>query len=261
MGQYYYAGTIFQAYKLQAPAEISFDDVIRLLKTHLSNSDYEKVKVIRRYFDIENLRRFWNKEEFDPYGNLNVNDLEEALLTKNGNLPQYVYDFLDKYSETEKRLSHFSELLGTYYREEIKNADGFLKQFLEFERDFRLTMVGFRSKALGRDVARELQFENPHEDIIAQILAQKDSPNFEPPEKFADLKAILRDEKNNSPLHLHKDILDYKFSKFEEMVGLDIFSTDRILAYFVEHIFSERWFALNKKQGQAIVENIVKGTS
>lgn len=261
MGQYYYAGTLFQAYNLKAPADMTFDAVIDLLKTNLSSADYEKVKVIRRFYDIENLRRYWKDEEFDPFGNLDENEVEEALLTKNDMLPQYVYRYTEKYDDNEKRIQHFSELMGTYFREEIKKADGFLKQFLEFERNFRLTMVGFRAKALGRDVVQELQYENPYEDNIAQILAQKDAPKFEPPEQFADLNEILRDEQNNSPLHLHKDLLDYRFRKYEQMVGLDIFSTDRILAYFVEHILTEKWFALNKRKGQDIVEKIVEGTS
>ncbi len=259
MGQYYYVGTLFQAYHLKAPAEMTFDEVVYLLKKNMSHTDYEKVKVIRRYYDIENLRRFWKDEEFDPYGNLDENEMEEALLTKNSNLPEYVYEYIEKYDDDEKRIKNFSELMGAYFREEIKKADGFLKQFLEFERDFRLTMVGFRAKERGRDVVQELQFENPYEDIIAQILAQKDAPKFEPPEQFADLKQILMDEKNNSPLHLHKDLLEYRFRKYEEMVGLDIFSTDRILAYFVEHILTEKWFALNKRRGQDIVEKIVEG--
>jgi len=257
MGQYYYAGTVIPGYSLEFPPEIDFDNVRTWLSTNLSKKDYEKAVVIRRFFDIENIRNLWTKEEFYPYGNLDHNQLEEALLAYTG-LPGYVYDFIDKYDTAEERLKYFSELVAAYFLEESAMAEGFLKEYLEFERAFRLVMVGLRAKELGRDVAVELQFEDPNDDIVAQILAQKDSPTYEPPAQFEALKPMLQ-ELNETPLLFHKALLEFKFRSYEEMVGLSVFSIDRILAYLVEHILVTRWFSLNKKKGHELVETIVQG--
>lgn len=257
MGQYYFAGTAIPGYNLESPTEYEFEVVKDLMRTNLSKKDYEKTVVVRRYFDIENIRCLWKKEEFDPYGNLDPNALEEALLAYTG-LPEYVYDFLEKYDTIEERLKHFPELVAAYFREEIEKASGFLKEYLEFERAFRLVMVGLRAKELGRDVTAELQFEDPNDDLVAQIIAQKDSPTYVPPGGFEDLKPLL-EEMSETPLELHKALLKYKFRKYEEMVGLAVFSIDRMLAYLVEHILTAKWFALNKKKGHEMIETIVQG--
>ncbi len=257
MGQYYYIGTAFPTYSLDSPPDFKFDTVKDWLKTNLTAKDYEKSIVIRRYFDIENIRRLWKGEEFDPYGTMDPNELEEALLTRAG-LADYVYDYLDKYDNKEERIKRFPELIAAYFNDEIPKADGFLKKYLEFERDFRLVMVGFRAKQLGRDVAVELQYEDPIDEVVAQILAQKDSPNYEPPVRYEALKQIFMDNDDN-PLELQKSLLEYKLRIYEEMVGLDFFSIDRILAYLIEHIMVEKWFALSKQKGQDLIENFVQG--
>ncbi len=46
-------------------------------------------------------------------------------------------------------------------------------------------------KTIERDMAKELQFEDPTDPLVAQILAQKDSGSYEPPPDYADLKEMI----------------------------------------------------------------------
>ncbi len=106
--------------------------------------------------------------------------------------PPFLTDFLQKYDTLQDRLKYFSALVVGYFRYEIPRAHGFLKRYLQMERELRLLFVGFRAKALGRDLFTELQFEDPSDDFVAQILAQKDSKEFEPPQSYADLKPFSK---------------------------------------------------------------------
>lgn len=258
--QYYFIGTALPPLHIGAEPEISWDNLQRLLKDNLTHKDFAQTQVLRRYFDILNMRAFLRKEPLDPFGNLDRNDLEEALLGEPGLFPPYVMKYLDKYESKEDRNYHFPELIAAFFREEVNDNKGFLKRYLEFERNLRLILTAYRAKQLGRDIAKEFQFENPDEDIIVQLLSQKDSKTFEPPQGFEGLKTIL-DENYASPLALHKALNEYRFKKLDEMSVWEVFSFDRILAYLASFFIVEKWMALDKEQGLQIVDNIVKGKS
>lgn len=258
--QYYFVGTSLPPLKIGEQPDISWENLQRLLKDNLSTHDYQQTQVLRRYFDLLNMRAFLKNEPLDPFGNLDRNSIEEALLGELSLFPHYVMDFLDKYETKENRLYHFPELISAFFREEVDKNQGFLKKYLTFERNLRLILTAYRAKQLDRDVMKELQFENIDEDIIVQLLSQKDSKNFDPPAEYQDLKTLL-DENYSSPLALQKALDVYRFNKLDEMSGLNVFSFDRILAYLASFFLAEKWMALDKEKGLQIVDNIIKGKS
>lgn len=256
--QYYFIGTSLPPLHIGEQPEISWEGLQRLLKDNLTTGDYAQTKVLRRYFDILNMRAFLRKEPLDIFGNLDRNDLEEALLGEPDLFPPYVMKYLNQYESKEDRLYHFPELIAAFFREEVEENQGFLKHYLEFERNLRIVLTAYRAKQLGRDIVKELQFEDPDEDLIVQLVSQKDSKTFEPPEGFEDLKAIL-DENYASPLALHKALNEYRFKKLDAMTVMDVFSFERILSYLARFFLVEKWMALDKEQGLQIVNNIIKG--
>lgn len=256
MTQYYFVASALPPLQIGIPPEISFADFIELLNTNLNKSDHEKVDAIRRYFDIENLRSLWEKEPLEPYGNFDENELEDAVLTGVG-LPAYVYDFMHKYEGLESRLHHFPFMLVNFFNREIERNKGFLKKYFQFERDLRLVLSAFRAKRLGWDLAQELQFEDPTDDLIAQMMAQKDAKAFEPPVAYEELK-ILFEENVDDPMALHKALTEHRFNKIEQLLGVDVFSEERIEGYAAQLIMAEKWMELDRKEGMEIVDTIVK---
>jgi hypothetical protein len=257
MAEYYFVGTVLPPLSFDVPPEISFASLDTLLRDNLTAKDYEKTLVIRRFFDILNLRSFWLGEELDPRGALSELDLEEALLSRVG-LPSYVYEFVDKYPKQEDRLHHFPFILARFFQSAQEIQDPFLVRYLNFERELRLVMTAFRAKKLGRDLSVELQYENPEEDLIAQLLAQQDAKVYEPPEKYKDLK-VLFEKYGDDPLALQRALDEYRVEKIEGLVDMsDLFSIDRILAYFLQFIIVERWFHLDQAKGIQIIDTIVK---
>lgn len=253
MAEYYFLATALPPLQLEQPPDISYHDFLYLLQDNLTKSDLKKAAVIHRFYDIQNLKAFWKHEPLDIRGSLEQAELEEELVDRE-KFPDYIYEFIDKYDE-KQWLTHYPELLSQFFRMEGANATGFLKNYLNFERDLRLILVGFRAKALKKDLVKELQFEDPYDDLVAQILAQKDANTYVPPENFQDLQPIL--ESNKDPLELHKALCAYRFYKIEEMLGIDMFSIDRVLGYMVQLILVEQWHELDKTKGLETLKMIV----
>ena len=256
MLNYYFVGTLLPDLYIDEKPEVSFEALKTLFYDNLSPKDFAMTTSIRNYYDIYNLRAYWKGEEFDPIGNLDANELEEALITRSL-LPQYVFDYLDKYETEEARLKHFPALLATFYKVEIMHTNGAFRRYLILERELRLLMVAYRARKLGRDVVKELQYEYPEDEFVAQIIAQKDSDEFQMPEKYADFKPIL-DHYYHEPIAFQKAFYEYIFSQIDQMVDIDSFSVDRLLAYMVKLIMVEKWQHLDKEKGLKIIDSILK---
>lgn len=261
MGDYYFVGTMLPTLSFEGKPEITFAEFSSLLSANLSEKDLDKTIAIRRFYDVLNLRALWLGEEFNPNGLLTPLELEEALVAREG-LPSYVYDFIEAYTKKEDRMHYFPLLFAQLHQEGTKTKDPFLVAYLAFERGLRLVMTAFRAKKLKRDIAVELQYEDPEEDLIAQILAQENAQTYEPPEKYHELKELF-DRYGNDPLSLQKEIDAYRFQKVEELVDpADTFSIERILAYLIQLMIVEKWNELDKIKGMQIVDTLLfTGTS
>lgn len=222
MANYYFVGTYLPSLSLEAAPEITFSELDVLYRDNLSQRDYEKVLVIRRFYDILNIRSLWLEEELDPRGEMDPLELGEALITRSG-LPGYVYDFLDLYPKKEDRIHHFPYLMAKFFQSAEHFGDPFVRRYLTFERELRLIMTAFRAKKLGRDLSVEFQYENPEEDLIAQLLAQQDAKSYEPPEKYKDLKYLF-EKHGDHPLALEKALDEYRFETIDSFVDMsDVF--------------------------------------
>jgi Protein of unknown function (DUF2764) len=261
MTNYYYLATVLPKLTLGEKPEISFHEFITLLQDNLTPSDYDKTRRLRWFYDLLNIRAYWKGDPLDYWGNLDEVQLEDAVLVREGGeLPNYFYEYLDEYEHKEDRQKHFQQVISDYFRSEAINNTGFLKKLRSFERNLRLVMTAFRARQLGRNLAAELQFEDPEEDIIAQLLAQSDAKVFEPPQGFEDFKSILERNYDN-PLQLQKAIIEYIFNWIEDELEFDYFSIDRILGYMAQFILVERLMRLDKEKGLKVLDNIVKEIS
>lgn len=61
------------------------------------------------------------------------------------------------------------------------------------------------------------------------------------------------------PFALQKALDEYRFEAVDRLVDMaDVFSIERLLAYFVQFLIVEKWFELDKAKGLQIVETLVK---
>jgi Protein of unknown function (DUF2764) len=258
MQNYYYLATVLPKLEIGVKPDMTFQEFITLLKENLTKADYDKTRRLRWFYDFRNVRAYWKGEPLDYWGNLNEVQLEDAILEREGDaLPEYFYKFLDEHESKEERLKYFPQLMSTYFATEATETTGFLRKLRAFERNLRLIATAFRARELGRDLATEFQFEDPEDDVVAQLLAQKDAKTFEPPQGYEDLKPLL-EKYYNSPLQLEKALTEYIFKWTEGVLGFDVFSINYILAYMLRFILIERMMRLDKEKGLKILDNIVK---
>lgn len=257
MANYYFVAPSLPELVLGVKPDFTFEELQNRLKINLTKEDYQKTLILRRFIDLMNIRSLLLEEPIDPRGTLSEKELDEALLVRNI-LPPYVFEFLEQYDSPADIVKNFSGLLTRFFQEEIPRQKGFLQDYLIFERNWRLVMLGLRAKEIGRDVLRELQFEDFSDPIVAQILAQKDAENYEPPVEFLELKELIA-SCGKDPWERYKAFAAWKFRKIEEMVKRPLFSIDWILSYMVKFIIVEDWNELDEDKGKRFLENYKTG--
>lgn len=250
MTNHYFVTASLPTIVLGEKPELSFSDFLILLQDNLSANELDAVKAVRGLIDLYNLAAYLRGEELDLRGSFTASELEEMVQTQEG-LREYVLEFLERYETTQARLRHHGELIAHYFQREIQKRRGFLKAYLEFERKWRLVMVGLRANELGRDMAKELQWEDPTDPLVEQLLVQRDAKNFSPPDGFESLKGMLRDYAGD-PWGLQMAIERLRFEKVSELIETETFSLDYILGYMVQLMIAEKWQELHDKQNAGI---------
>jgi Protein of unknown function (DUF2764) len=264
MNDYYFLASLLPPLEIGHVPALGFQELKQLMDSNLTKGDLSKVETFLSQIDLENIRALWAEEPLNSRGNWTKHQLEEALIhlswLNDAPFPFYLIDYLEKYRSREERLSHFPLLISQFYSHMIENEEGFLRHYFEFQRELRLVMVGFRAKKWGRDIAAELQYEDSSDPIVAQILAQKDAPNYEPPFEYKELKPIF-DAYADSPWELNRALYEYQSRHIIELWGNEPFTIDRILNYLARLILVERWLELDVQQGILVVDSIEKEIS
>lgn len=255
MSNYYFLAASLPPLILGEKPDFSFEELTSRLEINLTKADFEKTVVFRRYIDISNIRALFLEESIDPRGNLSEKELDEAMLLKDG-LPQYVFDFLDQFRDINEKVRNFSGLFSTFFVEEIPRQKGFLKAYLEFEREWKLVMLAIRAKEMGRNVTRELQFEDFSDPVVAQILAQRDSEGYDPPTDFVSLQETFF-SCGSDPWQQYRQVTKWRFEKIEALIERPLFSIDWVLGYMAQLLLVEHWNELDETKGKMILEAFV----
>ncbi len=256
MSEYYFVNAALPPLELGVKPELSFHELREILVENLTPEDLKQVNYLLRPVDLANIRAFWMGIPLDDKGNFTPKELEENLLVRDG-LPEYLVDFLERYESVDDRLRFFPSLYASLYRDTQPKLKGFLLKYYQFERELRLILTALRAKKTGRDVVRELQFEDPTDPLVAEILAQKDAADYTPPQEYEDLKGLFERHYHN-PKELHRALLEYRFARYEEWTENEFFSLDRILSYVARLMIVESWEGLNLERGRALIEDLSK---
>jgi hypothetical protein len=258
MSKYFFLGSVLPPLKIGAEPGIIFEDLMRLYSDNMSRSDLKKVEAIRTFIDIKNIEALLKKDEIDHRGNLSEKGLDEAIVNQQG-LPEYLFEHMESSESDEEVLKHFSKVLISFFQEMQEKTSGFLKRYFSFEREWRILLAGYRAKKMGVDVAVELQHEDFHDPFVAEVLAQKEAPFFEFPFEYADLGDKLKDTAGK-PKEQYEVMAAYRFNRVGDAVQDIPFSIDYLLGYMVQQMIVDDAYALNEKQGNQTLSEIVKGS-
>lgn len=253
MARYYFVSAFCPPLVLGTKPELSFKEFYDLLQVNLSHEDLNAFDHLLRPIDLYNIKAFWSGLPLDDRGLIQARELEEALLVRDM-LPKYLVDFLFSYDSLEDRLHHFSKLyVGMYGEEEGKG--GFLEAYFRMEREIRLILTALRAKKYHLDLVKQLQFEDPEDPLVAQILSQKDAAEIFPPLEYEDLKTLFM-ENGDDPKKLSFALLKFRLERIEEMGEGYYFSLDEVMAYGARLLIVESWDHLDRERGNVAVEEL-----
>lgn len=242
----FFVGSALPPLTLGEMPELSFVDLMALLESNLSKRELEQVRLLRLSIDIENVRRYLLSESIDTRGVFSEKEIDEAILNE-VNLPEFLHDFLLKY-KGDDRNTYFGSVLASFYREMKRQGKGFVSEYFAFEHDFRLVLTAARAKKHGLDIQRELQFEDPKDPLVAELLAGRDAPKFVFPYEFADLEKIFI-ETDDDPMKQYFEMVKYRYNWIVNYSGKPFFALDTILGYVMRHLLIEDVASLDSEEG------------
>ncbi len=227
--------------------ELPLSEFLELLGANLSKDDFEKINVLRRLVDLDNIRCFLKEEPLKDGGSFSQKEIEEALLSKAG-LPEYVFEVLAKYDTAQDKVQGFTEVFIRFFREEADFEKGFLKRYFAFERALRFCLTAFRANALGRDLNEEIKFADKLDFLVREL------PNF--PFEFKDLETLLSDLPDD-PLEIYHALARYRFEKLGELAKDYPFSLEAIMIYLKRLMIAWEWYNLNEGLGSEKLTQLV----
>jgi len=224
MANYYFLAPSLSPLKQGEWPDLTFEELIERFVINLTPVDFEKTKSIRRYIDFLNIRSRLLGDPIDPRGNLTEKELDDAILSESG-LPDYFFAFMKQYPIPHERIRNMALLFSSFFQDEIERHSGFLHDYFKFEREWRLVLVALRAKKGGRDLAEELKYEDPTDPFVERILAQKETPSFDPPKRYVDLKKKFL-SCGSDPWEYYKTFSEWRFNRIVELAKGPLFSLD-----------------------------------
>jgi hypothetical protein len=253
MVDYFYLLASFPSVELNSEPPISFHSLMWRLEMNLEEKDFEKIKDFLRYFDLLNLRAFWQKKTLDPWGNLDEKGIEEALLVET-EFPEFVFDYLKKYKSDEERCKFFPELLLAYYSYMIERKKGFIQVYFIFQKTIRFLISEKKIEKGGKEKERELFFADLKDIALQEILQKSDSYedlNFD----YRPLVKLIEEQFEN-PMGLFNGLMEFQFSKITELALDSMFSIDKILQYLALLRIATEVSSLDQEKGEQIIGQI-----
>ncbi|KPK32701.1 MAG: hypothetical protein AMS24_03355 [Chlamydiae bacterium SM23_39] len=256
MKKYYFLCCFFPVLNWQVKPELSFFELDRILRWHLSDKDKSLLKIFKQYVDIKNIKALLENLRLDPRSNLDEKGLDQSFLVGDF-FPYLVFDFLKKYTGKEDRITNFASLLSNFLNYQIDNTKSpFLSFYFKMEREIRIVLSALRAKELKKDIVKELFFEDPRDPFINFIFSQKEDESLEVPKEYLQLKELFLKNKEN-PKHLEIALLKFKFFKNNDEMKKYFFNIDQILGYLANLIIIEDLYFLMQHPKKEVVDKLV----
>ncbi len=193
---------------------------------------------------------------FDPKGNFLEAGLRLAL--NNGEyLPSYILEFLEEHPQSEELVEHFPQLYSTFFQEEIAKG-GIPGEFLAFEHDLNLVLVGYLAKKQGIHLESYLQYEDMADPLVSHVILQsKNTGLFIFPYEYQMLGESI-EETGADPMKQYIAISRYRFHYYGEIVDNEGGSFKSICAYMICLWILQERAVLNEKKGREMLTELVE---
>ena len=263
MNNYYFLSSFLSPQQPESPPIYSFQEINDLLALNFTEQDWKSYVILRRFFDLENFAFFWAGKSIPfSFGTVTNNNVETLLRLQmwsdEWEFEDFFKDFLLRYKTSQERLLSFSELVSGFLDHYQNYPSEFLRTYFRFKQDLRIILAGFRARVMQKDVSFVLRDEDSSNPVVLHVLMQKDSPNYELPDEFFELKDVLGDY-GRLPHMLNQTLSLYEFHKVEEMSRDKYFNTDAILSRVTAYLMAIRNSWASVQKGKELIDLMEKG--
>lgn len=253
MTDFYYILNSLPEIDISKEVPIKIDDLMMELEMNLSDKDRDRIRAFSRYYDVLNLKAYWQQKTLDPWGNLDTTGIEEALLVENI-LPEFVFDFLKDFGEDKDRIKNFPKLLSGFLSDRIEQEKGFLQSYFLFQKTIRLLITIVKAGSEKEELEKKLFFEDFQDIRLREMIKNTDTYEdvcFD----YRLLVKILKD-KSIKPLELYKKFMEFQFYALDDQMIEHPFSMDQLLGYLAKLRIVTELNTLDDKTGKEIVSKI-----
>jgi hypothetical protein len=253
MSRYYFFDTLLPPLIIGRPVEMGWPEFSDLAQQNLMPGDLHRLRELRLWYDLQNLRPLWLEQPLQPYGNYSQEGLETALATDALCSP-LVEDFMAAHKDVKERVRYLPQLLTSYLERLSGQHRGFLKWLGGFERHLRLLLVALRARGQGMDLLQAFYFQDPRDPFVAFLIAQRGSEFLVPPLGFEEV-GKLWESFHEEPLQIAEGLLRFKVGAIEEAFRDKRFTIDHVLGYAQRLILIEQLELGDPTKAQLVVNS------
>lgn len=232
----------------------------------LSSSDKKLFDIYFLKYDNDNLLQFLkNKDaQLDERGNIAPEEIEVIVkgLHDGDALPKgfpapYFSDFMlwenaEKSMETQSILEK-DYLQALYYNYALKSSNKFLASWYEFNMNLNNILIA----SMGRKYNFDTQNFIVGDNAVAQALRTSAARDWGLSGDFGYMELVQRVAEETEVTEKERKIDQLKWNWLEENTFFDYFTVERVFAYLLKLEIIERWYMLNREQGEKTLREMI----
>lgn len=241
----------------QSRAPYTMVDFVAQLEEALEPDDFKLVRILLRPHDNRNLLLLLGEQsgDWDTLGQFSEAEMQEALKAENG-LPEYMHRFYRAYQSEQPihpEQSWTNQLSGLYYWAALRQTEGFLHDWLVFERGLRNILAAWNIRHYA--LQGEGQLIGQGENIEA--LKKSRARDFGLGTDYPYLPKLLNQLEREDLMIREKDIDRVQWNYIDEQLTFHYFSIEVVLGYLLQLRMLQRWLSLDPQAGQERVRSFI----
>lgn len=226
------------------------------IHSEISPEDSAKIRYMFYPYDNRNLVNIClsKKADWNPLGNYTKDTLLKLLNESSKVLPEYLNTFYDDYLKgalpgEEFVLQHV--IADRFYEYVMPRTNGFVKEWLTFNRDFRNILVAMSARQNHYPTINQFISES---NVVTRLKTDN-SYNFGLKADFPFLDDLIQLGESHQVLEMEKQVDFIRWTKIDELNSMAGFSFNAVASFIAKLIIVHRWSSLNAEKGRKVVQD------
>jgi hypothetical protein len=256
---YYLVASLPELHFGQSFQFLDINSYFSYLFEEIEESDQNKAIYLFLPYDHINLINFClhKNSTWHPLSLYKKDTLIRCINESSSEIPSYLFEFYDDFLKGKLPMEEYKlyHVLNTrFYDIALKNTEGFIHQWMTFDRDFKNILAAVSARRNGYS----LEFQLIGENSVTLRLQTNNSPDFGLQADFPFIEHLIRLSDQDNIVEMEKQIDFIRWNKIDEISTFADFSFDKAAAFMIRLLIAHRWKNLDKKEGIHIIEKKIE---